>query len=277
MSNSWAQLARLPTLLRLGAFLLALAGLWLPLALPLYLWLRADAKATTIAVMGWLFLCFLVLVPLWGRRVYGRAHPYAAYGLGFRRAHGQDTLLGLVLGFLLPFLLFLLLGGVGWLRWQSSAMNLLRVAAEGSLTGLGVGLAEELVFRGWLLDELHRDYRPAIARWSNALLFASLHFLKPLPEIWRTLPQFPGLVLLALALLWGKEWRGDRLGFPIGLHGGLVWGYYVINVGGLIAPTGRVSPWLTGVDGNPLAGAGGLVLLTVLALGLRQRARRARA
>jgi len=258
----------------LGTFLLALAALWLPLALPLYFWLRADPKATTIALIGWLFLCFLGLLRAWGRRVYQRSRPYAAYGLTATLANGREFLLGLGLGLLLPVALFLALSGLGWLRWQPPALPLLRLVAEGALTGLGVGLAEELVFRGWLLDELERDYRPAIALWANALLFAILHFIKPLPEVWRTLPQLPGLVLLALSLVWGKWARGDRLGFPIGLHGGLVWSYYILNVGGLVAPTERVSPWLTGVDGNPLAGFGGLAFLTVLALWQRAQARR---
>ncbi|NJL02681.1 MAG: CPBP family intramembrane metalloprotease [Spirulinaceae cyanobacterium SM2_1_0] len=270
----WQRFQSAPIWLRLLGFLAVLAGLWLPLALPLYLWLRADANATTIAVMGVLFLNFLVLVRVWGRRVYGRSRPYVAYGLTRSVANLGDALTGLILGLVLPFALFASLSLLGWLQWQTPPANLWHVTLAGSLTGLGVGLAEELVFRGWLLDELERDYRPAIALWVNALIFAILHFIKPLAEVWRTLPQFPGLVLLALSLIWGKRARGDRLGFPIGLHSGLVWGYYIINVGDLIAPTERVSPWLTGVDGNPLAGGGGLLFLAILAFWLRRQAQR---
>ncbi len=270
----WTQLAKAPTPLRLGAFLLTLALLWLPFALPLYLVLRDDPNATTIAVMGALFLGFLGLLRVWGRRVYRRSRPYAAYGLTASPANGCEALVGLAWGIALPFALFAVLSALGWLRWQSPEVNLVRIAAEGSLTGLGVGFAEELVFRGWLLDELEQDYRPATALWTNALLFAVLHFIKPLPEIWRTLPQFPGLVLLALSLIWGKRARGDRLGLPIGLHAGLIWGYYIINVGGLVVSTQRVSPWLTGVDGNPLAGGCGLLFLAALAWGLYRQARR---
>ncbi|MEQ8960279.1 MAG: CPBP family intramembrane glutamate endopeptidase, partial [Coleofasciculus sp. C2-GNP5-27] len=86
-----------------------------------------------------------------------------------------------------------------------------------------------------------------------------------------TLPGFPGLVLLGLTLVWAKRGQG-RLGLPIGLHAGLVWGYYLINVGQLVQYSGQVSPWITGVDGNPIAGVMGLAFLMVLALGIRARA-----
>jgi hypothetical protein len=101
--------------------------------------------------------------------------------------------------------------------------------------------------------------------WGSAGVFAIAHFLKPLGEMIRTLPVFPGLVLLAATLIWAKRSRYGRLGKSIGLHGGLVWGYYIFNVGGLIEYHDGVSPWITGVDGNPLGGLCGIILLFVLA------------
>jgi len=47
-----------------------------------------------------------------------------------------------------------------------------------------------------LLDELQRDYRSRVA--VDALVYAVLHFIKPPAEILRTLPGFPGLLLLGL-------------------------------------------------------------------------------
>ena len=52
----------------------------------------------------------------------------------------------------------------------------------------------------------------------------------------------------------------------MGVHGGLVWGYYIVNVGELVTYSNKVSPWITGVDGNPLAGVTGLVFLAILAV-----------
>jgi membrane protease YdiL (CAAX protease family) len=180
----------------------------------------------------------------------------------------------LAIGFISILILFGLEGLLGLLVWQQPKVFLLKVVLEGSLTGLSVGFAEELLFRGWLLDELQRDYSPRVALWANAMIFGVSHFIKPVEAIIHTLPQLPALVLLGLTQVWGKRWRRGRLGLPIGLHGGLVWGYYIINVGGLIEYTNRVPDWVTGVDKNPLMGVMGLVLMGVLAFWMRGQASR---
>jgi membrane protease YdiL (CAAX protease family) len=148
---------------------------------------------------------------------------------------------------------------------------------------LGIGFAEELLFRGWLLDELQRDYRPKTALWVDAAIYAGLHFIKPLSELIRTFITFPALLLLGITLVLAKRargswegnfWRG-RLGLPIGLHGGLVWGYYIINVGQLIDYPNQVPEWVTGIDRNPLAGFMGLLFLSALAFMMQRLARKA--
>ncbi len=160
---------------------------------------------------------------------------------------------------------------MGWLVWQQPKIFLLQIILEGLIVSLGVAFAEELVFRGWLLDELQRDYKPSVALRIDAVAFATLHFIKPLEAIIHTLPQFPALVLLGLTQVWGKGWRRGRLGLPIGLHGGLVWGYYIINVGGLIKYSGEVPDWVTGVNNNPLQGLMGVLFMSVLAFWMRGR------
>ncbi|PSB08099.1 CPBP family intramembrane metalloprotease [filamentous cyanobacterium CCP2] len=261
-----------------------LAVCWLPLALPIAL-LVQDANTETIITMSLLFVAFLVFVPVWGRSVHGENRIFRRYGLVLSWRNGRELLLGLGLGLSSLFLMFGLQAGLDWLTWQPSS-TLLGVILEGGIVALGVGLAEEVVFRGWILDELDRDYQPSTALWGNSLLFAALHFLKPLPEMIRTFPQFPGLVLLGLALVWAKRstislpWADaplhqGRLGLPIGLHAGLVWGYYIIQVGELVQRTHPVPEWLTGIDGNPLAGAIGLLFLATLATLMYHRSRNA--
>lgn len=273
--NSWQSklgaIATYPVPLRLGIFVLSLLLLWAPVAIPLLLIFQDDPNATTIATMGALFIIFLVLVKLWGRWVYYQPHLLRRYGLRWNKANGLDLLTGLTVGVGAVIILFALMGALGWVEWQPGS-NLPRIALEGLLSGLGVGLAEELVFRGWLHDELRRDYAPKTTLWVNGVTFAVLHFLKPLGEIIRTFPQFPGLVLLGLTLIWAQRSRQGRLGICIGLHGGLVWGYYILNVGQVITLRDRVSPWITGVDGNPVAGLMGLLFLTFLVLWYRNQA-----
>jgi hypothetical protein len=265
-----AKLAQYPAPVRLGIFVVALVLLWLPVAAPIYL-LGRDPNLVTILTMGLLFGAFLIFVQFWGRKVYRQPQLLKRYGLEGRRQNGLDLLKGLGIGLLFTFSLFALEGLLGWLKFQTPPVALPRVILEGLVSALGIGFAEELVFRGWLLDELQRDYSQRTSLWVDAIAYAVLHFLKPLSEIIRTFPGFPGLLLLGLTLVWAKRTSGGLLGLPIGLHAGLVWGYYILNVGKLVQYSDKVSPWITGVDGNPIAGIMGLIFMGILALWMRTR------
>ena len=265
------KLAQYPAPVRLGAFLLTLALFWLPLAIPIY-WLGRDPNLVTILTMGLLFGVFLLLTPWWGKQVYQQPQLLQSYGLVGTRQNAIDLLKGLAIGLLMTLSLFALQGWFGWLEFQTPPLVIRRVILEGLLSALGIGLAEELVFRGWLLTELQRDYSQKVSLWASAMIFALLHFTKPLSEMIRLLPAFPALLLLGLTLVWAKWSIRGRLGLSIGLHAGLVWGYYIINVGQLVQYSGRVSPWITGVDGNPIAGIMGLLFMGLLTVWARKRA-----
>ncbi|MBW4686352.1 MAG: CPBP family intramembrane metalloprotease [Komarekiella atlantica HA4396-MV6] len=270
MKINLAPLAQSPAPIRLGCFIVILLLLWLPLAAPIYLLVR-DSNLVSILTMVLLYVEFIVLLKLWGKYIYKQPQILRDYGLEFTRINGVDLLRGLAMGLINILILFGIQGFLGWLVWQQPKVFLLKVILEGLIVGLGIGFAEELLFRGWLLNELEQDYSPSVALWTDAIAFAALHFIKPLEAIINTLPQFPALVVLGLTQVWGKRWRRGRLGLPIGLHGGFVWGYYIINVGELTKHSGKVPDWVTGVNNNPLQGLMGVLLMSVLALWIRRR------
>lgn len=255
--------------MRLGLFVLALLLIWLPLAAPIY-WLGRDPNSVSILTMVLLYGEFIFLLKVWGKHVYHQRRLLQHYGLERTRRNGRELVAGLAAGIISVVSLFTLEGLLGWLEWQKPVVLPL-VILEGLIVAIAVGFAEELLFRGWLLNELQRDYRPAKALWINAIAFALLHFIKPWDAIARSLPQFPALLLLGLILVWAKRWRKNRLGLPIGFHAGLVWGYYIINVGNLVQYSGSVPAWVTGVDRNPLAGIVGLLFLGGIAFWIRAR------
>ena len=252
-----------------------LALVWLPIYGVLAN-LIDDANTLSIVAMSALFIAFLTLLHRWNCVVYKRERPWHVYGLRWTWTDGYSLMTGCVISLLCLLMLFSLQAVLGWVKWTPSyplhSMPPMRIVFEGLLIGMGVAFGEEIVFRGWLLDELEQDYPSMAALWGSSLLFAILHFIKPLAEIIRTFPQFPGLVLLGLMLVWAKRSRYGRLGIAIGLHAGLVWGYYIVNVGDLIQYQYVVPEWWTGIDKNPLAGLLGLGFLAVLALWFRHRA-----
>ncbi|WP_175561130.1 CPBP family intramembrane glutamic endopeptidase [Hydrococcus rivularis] len=273
MTFNLTRIISYPAPARLGIFILALLSIWLPLAIPVYSLLKSDPNLATILTMGLMFIAFIILLRFWSQKVYLDSHWLKRYGLVGTRQNGVDLLNGLSIGLLSVLGLFALEAILGWVIIKTPSIFLLRIVGEGLLSALGIGLAEELLFRGWFLNELERDYSPNTVLWANALIFALLHFLKPIEEILRTFPTFPALILLGLTLVWAKRSSSQRLGICIGIHAGLVWGYYILNVGQLLQYTGKVSPWITGIDNNPIAGAMGIIFLGILAVWMRKRAR----
>ncbi len=260
---------------RIIVFLLVLILLWLPGAAIIYGFFIGGKQnledpgvknLLTIFTGGLLGIEFIAFLPWWGRRVYGCANIFSRYGLVFSRENGFVLLKGLAIGFTLTFSLFITQGLFGWLTWQSPSLPIPQLILEGSATALGVGLAEELCFRGWMLDELEQDYSPKVAATANAGLFAVSHFLKPISVMLESLPQFPGLYLFATVLIIAKRKHRHLLGISIGLHAGMVWGYYIIKVGNMVKYSGRISEWVTGVNGHPLSGLLGIIFLGVFAI-----------
>ena len=258
-----------PAPVRLLIFTGVLLILWLPLAIPIYWVLKHDPNLTTIVTMALLFIDLLSLWYFWGKYVYQESNIFIRYGLSFTAANRREFAKGLAIGFWVCLSLFILEASLGWVKIATPEVSLIKIVAEGLISALGIALGEELVFRGWIFDELKRDYRDRTTIFFSALLFAILHFIKPIGEIIRTLVTFPALLLLGIILAIAKHKNCDRLGICIGIHGGLVWGYYILNVGQLIEYTNKVPEWITGIDGNPIAGIMGLILLSILLIGVR--------
>ncbi|AFZ44569.1 Abortive infection protein [Halothece sp. PCC 7418] len=271
MKTRLTQIQSSPAPIRIILFLSLLLFFWIPVAIPVQLYFNENPNLVSILVMGWLFILFFILIKVIGQIIYQQSHPYQNLGLVRSSRNGKELLRGLSLGLVLTFSLFILQGAIGWLNWQDNTLPLWRLILEGALTGIGVAFAEESVFRGWLLNELEQDYSLRIALWASGIIFAVSHFLKPLPVMLETLPAFPGLLLLGLVLVWARRRNQGRLGLAIGLHGGLVWGYYIVDVGQLITYTETVSPAITGIYGNPIAGVMGWLFLLGLAVGLQPK------
>lgn len=249
---------------RLIVFIGALSILWLPPALPIYWLLREDNNLASILTMVLLFVELLWFWQWWGRYVHDETNIYRQYGLVTSRRNISEFFRGLAIGFWLCLGLFVIEALFGWIEVARPSVSIVIVTFEGLLSATGIALAEELLFRGWLLDELQRDYGKRVCIWITAIAYAVAHFFKPITEIIRTAVTFPALVLLGIALVLAKYQYGGRLGMSIGVHAGLVWAYYIVDVGQAIEYTNRVPVWITGIDGNPIAGVMGLLFLLVL-------------
>jgi uncharacterized protein len=274
-SEFWQQVVpTLPALIKAIAFFALWLILWLPLAIPVAKKLQWQpwqplTSAQKLPLLASLYLIAPLMV--WGTaQLEGKN--WADYGWYWQ----PQTLISLGIGWLLGVLglalMFGIQGGLGWVNWQppqqpdsgegEKKLNLTDALATVVLPTLLIALLisaiEELIFRGVLLNLLQQDYYPAIAALISSLIFALLHLIWEQQD---TLPQLPGLWLMGIILVLARWAAGGNLGLAIGLHAGWVWAIACLDTMGAISYTGKISPWVTGIGGKPLAGVAGIVCL----------------
>ncbi|MGB1434851.1 MAG: CPBP family intramembrane glutamic endopeptidase [Synechococcus sp.] len=241
---------------------------WLA-AVPLtLLGLPTDQLSLTGTVLS--FVLFLLVMPRWAALRWSEPRPWAA--LGIRGAKPQEQpapaaalLKGLLIaaGLLMVITSVVLIDGSGNWRGEVDATQLTNAV----LLCFGVGFAEELIFRSWLWTELQEMIGSRRAAWAQAGIFSLVHTRFNLG-----LGAMGGLLigLFLLGMVLARQRQSDRgsLWGCIGLHGGLVAGWFLLQ-NGLLQLSPNAPPWLVGPGGhspNPLGGLIGILSLLILLL-----------
>ncbi|MFM7434782.1 MAG: type II CAAX prenyl endopeptidase Rce1 family protein [Vulcanococcus sp.] len=211
-------------------------------------------------------LALVLSLPWRLRRCWGSAHPWRSLGVRAPLpAVAKALLRGLIKAAGLLALVLLGLGALGQLRWQPQLSA--GLVLNGLALGLGVGFAEELLFRGWLLGELSLLLGAQRALGLQAVLFSLVHTRFNLP-LGQLLALLGGLLLLGLALGLQRRADGQLLWGAVGLHGGLVGGWFVLQ-SGVVAVNIAAPAWLMG-PANPIGGVLGWLGLALLLLARRR-------
>ncbi|WP_094560100.1 CPBP family intramembrane glutamic endopeptidase [Synechococcus sp. 8F6] len=251
----WGTLLYVPVLYGLG---------WLasrPLLLLAPSWRTDQVDLAGLAVS---LLLLLLTLPLRLRRVWQDPQPWQRLGLAVPLAlalrSGVRGLLKALVLLLLVAAALVLAGQAQWLGELNSALLI-----NGLLLLVGVGFAEELLFRGWLWGELELQVGARRALLLQALIFALLHPWYRAPGL-EAVGLLGGLILLGLVLALQRRADGGSLWGAIGLHGGLVGGWFLVQKGLLqispAAPGWWVGPG--GADINPIGGLIGWIGLAAL-------------
>ncbi len=214
------------------------------------------------------FICFLFVLPTWIKFRWNNFNSWRALGLVSicKRKSIIYFFRGFLLSILLIFivLIMIFLNSSDWIE-GFSFIRFPYLLNSLSL-GCGVGIAEELIFRGWLLGEVTLLLGPRYAIFIQSLIFSISHLRFTLSGT-EMLFLFIGLFLLGIVFSLRRVLDNGSLWGCIGLHGGLVGLWFAINEGGLIRFSKQAPSWLIGPGApaiNPIGGCIGILSLGIM-------------
>ena len=210
------------------------------------------------------FLLFLIILPSWGRIRWKTNHLWLSIGLDFRNKLSALKIFfsGFLFSFflLLIFCLFLFLCGwvdtIDYIKFSELLNALLLI--------FGIVFAEEIVFRGWLLEEMVLLFGLRKGIVFQSAIFSIAHYRSDIGLI-ALIPFLIGLFLFGLVLTLRRTLDNGSLLGCIGLHGGLVGIWYLFDSGMVIfsidTPYYLLGPSKSMV--NPIASIVGITILLI--------------
>ncbi len=210
------------------------------------------------------FIAFFIVLPSWFKFRWNDNH--WAFTIGLNNLSKGISLKYFYKGFLLS--VFLILCVSFFLVFSSWGKGIFvlnsSVFFNAIFLGLGVGFAEEIIFRGWLFCEMNQLLGPRNAVLANAAIFSLVHVRLDL-DFLSLFGLMIGLFLLGLVLCNQRKMNEGSLWGCIGLHGGLV-GIWFVFATGLIKISPNTPSWLFGPGGSQLNPIGGLIAILLLLL-----------
>jgi membrane protease YdiL (CAAX protease family) len=206
------------------------------------------------------------------RRIFDR-RSFRSLGLHLNRQAGRDVLLGVGIAVLQTSLVFFLELAFGWLKvegfaWQQqSSLTVLQGFLLWLVIFIAVGFYEELLSRGYQLQNLEEGLNTFWAVLLSSMVFGTLHFLNPNANWFSAVGITLSGMFLAYAYLATR-----KLWLPIGLHIG--WNLFLGPVFGFPVSGLESSGLIKAVVDGPLLFTGGefgpeagLLLLPALGAG----------
>ena len=225
-------------------------------------------KEEYISLIGTIltFLLFVISLPKWFEIRWEFNNPWIL--LGLNKIDKKDNrffyfLNGLFYSIILLSLILIPIISNEWGNWVGKLSP--EILLNSLLLIIGIGFAEELVFRGWLLEELKNQYGLKKALIFQALVFSIVHIGLDMP-FWQMISILFGLFLLGIVLSVIRIKDDNSLWGCAGLHGGLVGIWFLMN-NGLIEISKEAPIWLVGpgnINTNPLGGIYGITLLILI-------------
>tara|TARA_Y100001968_G_C19293948_1_gene685651 strand:- start:148 stop:972 length:825 start_codon:yes stop_codon:yes gene_type:complete len=223
-----------------------------------------NISSNNLSIIGTLitFFLFLQILPSWGQTRWKTNQVWLYIGLDFRNKLKalKIFLNGFFWSVLLLLMFFLFIYLFGWVEDYKS-INL-TIILNALLLIIGIVFAEELIFRGWLMEEMIVlfGYKKGIV--IESAIFSLAHFRADIGLV-ALIPFLGGLFLFGLVLTLRRIIDKGSLWGTIGLHGGLVGIWYLFD-SGLIKLSNETPYYLLGPSQNMINPIGGIFGINIL-------------
>ena len=148
---------------------------------------------------------------LWGFMKHIDEEKFINLGFHFKN-RGKDILIGILTGFLMMGIGFLILYAINQIDFKSIVFSLADIVMS-ALAYVIVALVEEMLFRGYILRNFMLSFNNFTALIISSLLFAVAHGMNPNMDWFSYLDLFLAGILLGISYIYTKN-----LWFPIALH-----------------------------------------------------------
>ncbi|KAL2481925.1 alpha/beta-Hydrolases superfamily protein [Abeliophyllum distichum] len=278
---SFLHIGERPLIQRILGFVFLVLLLWSPVVIPLLPSLiqswatHSPFKIAEFVCIAGLYVSIMIMITLWGKRIRKYDDPLRQYGMDLTSIlEFKNFLMGLGGGAMLVLLIQSVNSAIGCVRlcWpatlslsSSDPVTLVRVYGriimlfvQGLATATCVAVAEELLFRSWLPQEIAADLG-----YHHGIIISGLAFSLFQRSLW----EIPGLWLLSISLSGARQRSQGCLSLPIGIRAGILASSFFLKMGGFLNYQPSFPLWFTGGHPfQPFSGIVGLVFSLVLAV-----------
>ncbi len=217
-----------------------------------------------LSIIGTLisFILFLAVLPSWGSIRWKTNNLWLSIGLDVNNKFTALRIFfsGFIFSVFLIFILCIFCFICGWIdRLDYIKFTELLNAI---LLIVGIVFAEEIVFRGWLMEEMALLFGVRRGIILQSTIFSLAHFRSDI-SLFALIPFLTGLFLFGLVLTLRRTIDRGALWGCVGLHGGLVGIWYLIDSGMVVfsidTPYYLLGPSRNMV--NPIGSVFGIIIL----------------
>ena len=194
-----------------------------------------DISSNNLSIIGTIisFILFLVVLPSWGSIRWKTNNLWLSIGLDFNDKFKALKIFfsGFIFSVFLIFILFMFcficgwIDRVGYVKFTEFLNAILLI--------IGIVFAEEIVFRGWLMEEMTLLFGLRRGIILQSTIFSLAHYRSDIGLL-ALIPFLTGLFLFGLVLTLRRTIDRGSLWGCIGLHGGLVGIWYLFDSGMVI-------------------------------------------